>query len=87
MAPHLVQAALMGMILAMGAHSSMVMDKGDSEVSLQWARKVYAAVAENYANSKCYISGQRGARKPLFSAFDAAWAGVSHDKISALKNI
>jgi hypothetical protein len=54
---------------------------------VQWARKVYAAVAENYANSKCYISGQRRARKTLFSVFDAAWAGVSHGKISALKNV
>jgi hypothetical protein len=54
---------------------------------IQWARKVYAAVAENYANSKCYISGQSEARKALFSAFDAAWAGVSHHKISALKNV
>jgi hypothetical protein len=57
------------------------------DLDLQWARKVYAAVAENYANSKCYISGQRRARKALFSAFDATWAGVSHDKISALKNV
>ncbi len=56
-------------------------------MKLQWARKVYAAVAENYANSKCYISGQRRAGKALFSAFDAAWAGVSYDKISALKNV
>ncbi len=56
-------------------------------LKVQWARKVYAAVAENYANSKCYISGQRRARKALFSAFDAAWAGVSFDKISTLKNI
>jgi hypothetical protein len=55
--------------------------------SVQWARKVYAAIAENYANSECYISGPRRARKPLFSAFNAAWAGVSHDKISALKNL
>ncbi len=54
---------------------------------LQWVRKVYAAVAENYANSNCYISGQRIARKALFSAFEATWAGVSHDKISALKNV
>jgi hypothetical protein len=53
---------------------------------IQWARKVYAAVAENYANLKCYISGQRRARKVLFSAFDAAWTGVSRDKIPALKN-
>jgi hypothetical protein len=57
------------------------------ENHVQWARKVYAAVAENYPNSKCYISGQRRARKALFSAFDAAWAGVSHDKISALKSV
>jgi hypothetical protein len=27
------------------------------------------------------------ARKALFSAFDTVWAGVSHDKISALKNV
>jgi hypothetical protein len=54
---------------------------------LQWAWKVYAAVAENYPNSKYYISGQRRARKALFWAFDAAWAVVSHDKISALKNV
>jgi hypothetical protein len=57
------------------------------EGNIQWARKVYAAVAENYANSKRYISGLRRARKPLFSAFDAARAEVSHDKITALKNI
>jgi hypothetical protein len=43
-------------------------------------------VAENYANSKYHISGQIRARKALFSAFDAAWAGISH-KISALKNV
>jgi hypothetical protein len=49
--------------------------------------KIYAAVAENYTNSKYYISGQRRVRKALFSAFDAAWAGVSRDKISALKNV
>jgi hypothetical protein len=54
---------------------------------LQWAWKVYAAVAENYPNSKCYISGQRLAREAPFSAFDAAWAGVSHDKIPAFKNV
>ncbi len=56
-------------------------------LKVQWAGKVYAAVTENYANSKCSISGQRRARKALFSAFDAAWAGVSFDKISTLKNI
>ncbi len=56
-------------------------------LTVQWALKVYAAVAENYANSKYFISGQRRARKALFSAFGAAWAGVSHDKISALKNV
>jgi hypothetical protein len=49
-------------------------------MDLQWARKVYPAVAENYLNY--YISGQKRARKAPFSAFDAAWAGVSHDKIS-----
>ncbi len=54
---------------------------------LQWARKVYATVAENYANSKYYISGKRKAKKALFSSFDAAWAGVSHSKISAIKNV
>jgi hypothetical protein len=54
---------------------------------LQWAWKVYAAVAQNYANSKCYISGQRLAGKALFSAFDAAWAEVSQDKIIARKNV
>jgi hypothetical protein len=58
-----------------------------NHINLQWARKVYAAVAENYINSKCYISGQRRTRKAMFSAFDAAWAGVSHDKIPALENI
>ncbi len=51
--------------------------------NIHWVWKVYAAVAENYENSKYYISGQRRARKALFSAFDAVWAGVSHDKISA----
>ncbi len=55
--------------------------------NIQWARKVYAAVAENCANSKRYISGQRRARKVLFSAFDAAWTGVSRDKIPTLKNL
>jgi hypothetical protein len=55
--------------------------------NVQWARKVYADVAENYANSKCYTSGERRARKVLFSAFDAAWTGVSRDKIPALKNL
>jgi hypothetical protein len=54
---------------------------------LQWARKVYAAVAENYAIAKYYVSGQRRSRKTQFLAFDAAWAGVSHDKISTLKNV
>ncbi len=34
--------------------------------NIQWARKAYAAVAKNYVNSKCYISGQRIARKALF---------------------
>ncbi len=58
-----------------------------STQEIQWARKVYAAIAENYVNSKCYISGQRRARKVLFSAFDATWAGVSRDKIPALKNL
>jgi hypothetical protein len=56
-------------------------------VKKQWVRKVYAAVTENYLNSKYYISGQRRARKALFLAFDEAWAGVSHDKILALKNL
>jgi hypothetical protein len=44
-------------------------------------RKVYAVVAENNANSNNYISGQRRAGKALFSAFGAARAGVSLDKI------
>ncbi len=59
-----------------------------SAYTVQWARKVYAAVAENYANSNYYISGQRrGRKKALFSAFDAAWTGVSHDKISTLQHL
>jgi hypothetical protein len=48
-----------------------------SLVGVQWARKVYATVADNDTNSKCYISGQRRARKAPFLAFDAAWAGLS----------
>jgi hypothetical protein len=54
---------------------------------LQWVRKVYAAVTENYADSKYYVSGPKKARKALFSSFDAAWAGVSRDKILVLKNV
>jgi hypothetical protein len=52
---------------------------------LQWAQKVYAAVAENYANSKYYILGQRKARKALFWAFDAAWQGFLMVKYQLLK--
>jgi hypothetical protein len=77
-------------IACIGKQGLLNLPAGPTDIlnlGLQWARKVYAAIAENYANSKCYISGQRRARKPLFSAFDAAWAGVSHDKLSALKNI
>jgi hypothetical protein len=43
--------------------------------------KVYAAIAKNYADSNYYISGQRKARKARFSTFDAACAGLFHDKI------
>jgi hypothetical protein len=50
-------------------------------------KNVYAAVAENYADLKYYISDQRRACKVLFLSFDAAWTGVSQDKISALKNL
>jgi hypothetical protein len=47
---------------------------------------VYAAVAENDTNSNYNISGQRKARKEMLLAFDAACAGLSHDKISTLQN-
>ncbi len=50
-------------------------------------RGKFMPLSPKLQNSKCYFSGQRRARKALFLAFDAAWAGVSHDKISALKSI
>jgi hypothetical protein len=54
---------------------------------IQWVRKVYATVTENYANSNYFISGQRRARKALFFAFDADCAGLFHDKILTLQNL
>ncbi len=67
--------------------NSIILTSSPRFSQIQWARKVYAAVAENYANSKYYISGERRVRKALFLVFDTAWAGVSRNKISALKNV
>ncbi len=36
---------------------------------------------------KVLYLGSKKSQKALFSAFDAAWAGVSRDKLSALKNV
>jgi hypothetical protein len=53
---------------------------------VQWGRRVYTAITEN-ATSNFEILAQRRGRKALFSAFEAAFAGVSHDKLPATQNL
>jgi hypothetical protein len=45
------------------------------------------AVAENYAISNYHILGKKIDRKAPFSAFKAAYARISHDKIPAACNL